>query len=108
MSASILTLTPFKIGRALSENIAIRSGRSCMLNILTDHEVRPLLARCEGGLSLGEAAVLLDKPDEIAQAKPPLATLGSVMLEPASVGISADGSRANAQQTAGLFQRELR
>lgn len=85
----MLTLTPFRMGRALSEKSAMRRLR---------------LSLC----GVGESSVFVHEFYNSAEPKSPLAPLRSVMAQPTPVRISADGSRADAQQTASLLQRELR
>jgi hypothetical protein len=52
--------------------------------------------------------VLVKELNDVAQPEPPLATRGTVMSQPTAIRVSANGSRADAQQPRGFLKGEFR
>ncbi len=52
--------------------------------------------------------MFLDEHDDIAEEESSLAAFCSVVVEPTSVGVSADGSGADTKEAADLFEVQLR
>ena len=73
-------------------------------------QLRRCLYQCHPKKSLcfGEAAMFFDESDDIAEQESSLSAGRSVVMQPASVGISPDGCRADAEEAADFFKVKLR